>query len=188
MMQRAFSCRDCARHLLRIAIGRATFACILALGMAVPELALAKDDDQSRPILCEPDQNDKNVESAGCLQRFKELAAREGEVLQLDLENGKTKVYTGNRKACEDGPDKCLVFLLTAFYPSLQSFLVLASSYECGHYELISRRNGSVVKISVSTIPELSPNGKYLVSVDQSDACDRAYDLAIWSTSADRLH
>jgi hypothetical protein len=101
------------------------------------------------------------------------------------LENGKTKVYTGNAKACAEGPDRCRVFQLAAFYPSVPAFLVMASSYECGHYELVGRRSGSVVTISASAVPDLSPNGHYLVSIDQSDACDRAYDLAIWSTSAD---
>jgi uncharacterized protein with WD repeat len=61
----------------------------------------------------------------------------------------------------------------------------MASYYECGHYELLSRRSGSVVKISASAVPDLSPNGKYLVSTDQSDACDRGYELAIWSMSTD---
>jgi hypothetical protein len=61
----------------------------------------------------------------------------------------------------------------------------MASYYECGHYDLVSRWNGSVVKISASAVPDLSPNGKYLVSTDQSDACDRGYELAIWSTSTD---
>jgi hypothetical protein len=111
--------------------------------------------------------------------------AREGDVLRLNLENSKTKVYTGNAKACESGPDQCAVFLLAAFYPSLQSFLVLSASYECGDYELVSRRSGSIVKLSAASRPELSPTGKYFVSVDQSDACDRPYDLAIWSTGTD---
>jgi hypothetical protein len=62
---------------------------------------------------------------------------------------------------------------------------VEASYYECGHYELVGRRSGSVVKISASSVPDLSPNGKYLVSTDQSDACDRGYDLAVWSNSTD---
>lgn len=179
-MQRAFSCRDCARHLLRMTIAHTMFACMLPLGMAVPETAFANDDPQSQPILCKMNQN---VESAECLQRFQGLATREGDVLRLNLESGKTKTLADLNKGCD--PFKCLAFHLAAFYPSLQSFLVEAISYECGHYELISRRSGSVVKISASAIPELSPNGKYLVSVDQSDACDRAYDLAIWSTNTD---
>jgi len=34
-------------------------------------------------------------------------------------------------------------------------------------------------------VPAISPHGKYLVSTDQSDACPRKYDIAIWSTTAD---
>jgi hypothetical protein len=171
--------------LLLMAVAGTTCACMLTSGMAVPETALPKDHAVQLPVVCEADKADKNVESADCLQRFEGLAAREGNVLRLNLENGKTKVYTGDANTCKSGPDGCAVFKLAAFYPPLQSFLVLSASYECGHYELVSRRSGSVVKISDATVPELSPNGKYLVSVDQSDACDRPYDLAIWSTSTD---
>jgi hypothetical protein len=35
------------------------------------------------------------------------------------------------------------------------------------------------------SIPEFSPNAKYLLSIDQSDACERKYDIAIWSLETD---
>ena len=31
----------------------------------------------------------------------------------------------------------------------------------------------------------LSSNAKYLLSIDQSDACDRNYDIAVWSMQTD---
>jgi len=34
-------------------------------------------------------------------------------------------------------------------------------------------------------IPLLSPNAKYLLSIDQNDACERKYDIAIWSLETD---
>jgi hypothetical protein len=182
-MHKVFSRRDGATNLLAMTVAAMTSASVLTASATVPDAALPKENPPVQPaILCEADQN---VESAGCLLRFQGLVAREGDVLRLNLENGKTKVYTGNVKACEIGPGECAVFRLVAFYPSLQSFLVLSSSYECGDYELVSRKSGSIVKLSSASRPELSPAGKYFVSVDQSDACDRPYEVAIWSTSAD---
>jgi hypothetical protein len=136
-------------------------------------------------ILCRLDQSDKNVESADCLQRVQGLVARERDMLRLNLENGQTKVYTSNLKDLRRRPGELRRLSSGPFYPSVPSFLVEASYYECGHDELVGRRSGSVVKISASAVPDLSPNGKYLVSTDQSDACDRGYELAIWSTSTD---
>jgi hypothetical protein len=182
-MHKFFSRRDGATYLLAMTVAGMTSACMLTTNATVPEAASPKENPPVQPtILCKADQN---VESADCLQRLQGLVAREGDVLRLNLENGKIKTYTGNAKACESGPDQCAVFLLAAFYPSLQSFLVLSASYECGDYELVSRRSGSILKLSAASRPELSPTGKYFVSVDQSDACDRPYDLAIWSTGAD---
>jgi hypothetical protein len=179
-MSNAFSRRDGAVQWLRMTTVRATFAFMLVVGIAVPEMAHAEDNPQFQPILCEPDRNDTLMESAECLDRFWELATRDGDVLRLNLENGKTKTYLGDRKDCEDGhADKCVVFRLVAFYPSLQSFLVEKGLYECRYYELVSRQTDGIVKFS--TVPEWSPNGKYLIGIDKNDLCDRDYDLAIWS-------
>jgi hypothetical protein len=186
-MYKALSRRNGVRCLPMMAVAGVTCACMLAAGTPAPETAFAKDDPPVQPpILCEADQS-ALAETAGCLERFKGLAARDGEVLRLNLENGQTKVYTSDRKACQEDPngEKCIVFRLAALYPSLQSFLVDAIFADCGHYELISRRSGSIVKISDATDPVQSPTGKYLVSVDQSDACRRPYDVAIWSTRSD---
>jgi hypothetical protein len=183
-MQKTYLRWNITMHLLQMIISPSTFVCMLALGMAVPGMALAEDDRQFQPILCKPDQKDTDLESAECLERFKEFAARGGDALRLNLENGKTKIYMGNRNACSGhGPGDCLVFQLIAFYPSLQSFLVKKGLFECEYFELVSRRTGGITEFS--TIPEWSPNGKYLIAVDLNDLCERKYDLAIWSAASD---
>jgi hypothetical protein len=144
-----------------------------------PEMAAAKDTPPPRPVLCK--ETDQHRESADCLERFKGLATREGDVLRLNLENGKTKDYADVNDGCD--PFKCAAYHLAALYPSLQSFLVEKIIPECAEYELMNRRSGNILKLS--TAPELSPDGKYLVSIDQDELCERAYDLAIWSTRAD---
>ena len=78
---------------------------------------------------------------------------------------------------------KCLVFRVLSYFPRTQSYLVQKSYYECGAYLLINRHTGS--ETVMYAIPVLSPNAKYLLSIDQSDACDRKYDIAIWSMQTD---
>src|SRR5215472_12810423 len=78
---------------------------------------------------------------------------------------------------------KCLVFRVLSYFPRTQSYLVQKSYYECGAYLLINRHTGS--ETVMYAIPVLSPNAKYLLSIDQSDACDRKYDIAIWSMLTD---
>jgi hypothetical protein len=126
-----------------------------------------------------------NEEDAACRSRLKGLFTRSGDRLTLKLGDGKSKVYVGDRDACDegDGTDKCVIYFLLRFYPQVPSFLIAKSYYECGEYHFISQRTGSTVVLSA--IPELSPNAKYLISIDTSDACDRKYDIAIWSTQTD---
>ncbi|HEY1545172.1 MAG TPA: hypothetical protein VGG01_22465 [Xanthobacteraceae bacterium] len=134
------------------------------------------------PIKCKVE---KDREAADCLTRLKGLVTRSGDVLRLHLEGGRAKVYISARDACaQDQVDKCVIHLLARFYPWPRPyFLVGTNYYECGHFDLVSRRGGSVVEMA--TVPELSPGGKYWVSVDQDDECDRKYDVAIWSTESD---
>ena len=127
-----------------------------------------------------------NVEDADCQHRLKELFTRKGDTLTLKLDGGKSKAYVSNTAAC-DGENvdvsKCLVFALLKYFPQVRSFLVEQGYYECGAYLIVSRRTGS--ETVMYSIPVLSPNGKYLLSIDQSDACDRKYDIAIWSMLTD---
>jgi hypothetical protein len=136
------------------------------------------------PIVCQSDRNETVPETRDCLSRLKGLATRSGEILRLNLANGKTKVYKNNERACDDGDyEKCVVFRILRYYPGPQSFLISYSSGECGHLELVSRRTGGVVELA--STPQFSPSGNYLISVDDSDGCERQYDFAIWSTKSD---
>ncbi|MGY3454418.1 hypothetical protein [Bradyrhizobium sp. USDA 4353] len=125
-----------------------------------------------------------NVEDADCRTRLKGLFARKADTLTLMLEGGKTKAYRGNRAAC-DGDDvkNCVVYNLQRYFPAIESFVVSKSFYECGEYQLVSRRSGNVTVMS--EVPQLSPSGKYLLSIDINDACERMYDIAIWSAQSD---
>jgi hypothetical protein len=167
----------------RLRLEPAVIICLLCFSAGGSTNAATEALQQSHDeVVC--DDAEGHGESSACLERFKGLVERAADTLRLRLSNGQTKVYSGNSHACDEGQaEKCVVYRLARFYPSLQSFLVSVSFYECGHYELVSRRTGSVIEIS--TIPRTSPGGKYLASTDDSDACDRKYDVAIWSTATD---
>jgi hypothetical protein len=157
-------------------------ASALCLAIVCPLGAETQSPPQPQDvILCKVEQY---REAADCLQRMKGLVVRTGDTLRLSLGNGRTKVYTSDHQACEDNRlDKCVVHLLLRYYPGIQSFLISTSFYECGHYDLVNRRTGSVLELSA--FPKISPRGKYIVSTDTSDACKRDYDIGIWSTRTD---
>jgi hypothetical protein len=96
-MHKVFSRRNSEACLVAIVVAGMTSACMVTTGATVPEAALPKENPPVQPaILCRPDQSDKNVESADCLQRVQGLVAREGDVLRLNLENSQAKIYTSN--------------------------------------------------------------------------------------------
>jgi hypothetical protein len=163
---------------------RHLFAVILLVG--VPLLTspvLGQTSPTQSPIVYDIKDN---IESAACRNKLKRLFTRKGDTLTLNLDGGKSKTYVGNRAAC-DGQnvdvEKCLVFTVLRYFQRTQSYLVERAFYECGAYLFVSRRTGS--ETVMYAMPELSPNAKYLLSIDQSDACDRKYDIAIWSLQTD---
>jgi len=158
----------------------------LSLFAAIPLLAVAafgQTNPAQSPIACGVENN---VEDADCQTKLKGLFTRKGDTLTLKLDGGKSKAYVGNAAACAgDNVDasKCLVFVVLKYFPQTRSFLVERGHYECGAYLFVSQRTGR--ETVMYSIPDLSPNAKYLISIDQSDACERKYDIAIWSMQKD---
>jgi hypothetical protein len=156
----------------------------LLLSAFVPLLTgAALSQTSSAPIVCAVKDN---IEDANCHQKLKGLFTRSGDTLTLKLNGGKSKTYVGNLAACDGedvDADKCLVYKIRGYFPQTQSYLVEKGLYECGDYLVVSRRTGS--ETVMQEIPVLSPNAKYLLSIDQSEACEREYDIAIWSMLTD---
>jgi len=125
-----------------------------------------------------------NVEDADCQKKLTGLFTRKGDALTLKLDGGKSKTYTGNRAACDRGEvDKCVVYRMRGYYPSTQSYLIQRAYYEGGAHLFVSRRSGS--ETEMPEVPQLSPNAKYLISIDQNDTGERDHDIAIWSMQTD---
>jgi hypothetical protein len=158
----------------------------LSLFAGIPILAVTafgQTNPAQAPIACGVENN---VEDAECQTKLKGLFTRKGDTLTLKLDGGKSKAYVGNAAACAgDNVDvsKCLVFVVLKYFPQARSFLVERGYFECGAYLFVRQHTGS--ETVMHSIPDLSPNAKYLLSIDQSDACDREYDIAIWSMQTD---
>ena len=159
-------------------------ASVLFFGAALlTSQALCQTKPAQPPIVCE---SKGDVEDAVCRNALKGLFTRKGDALTLKLDNGRAKTYVGNLAACDGqngDPEKCVVFRISSYFPKSQSYLVEKGFYECADYLLVSRHTGS--EIVMRTIPLLSPSAKYLLSIDQNDACERKYDIAVWTLETD---
>ncbi|WP_201862640.1 hypothetical protein [Microvirga soli] len=112
------------------------------------------------------------------------LAIREGDVLILKLESGKTKSYRDDREACEKGvAADCVKYELRGYRQDQKTYVVGYSLYEGGGANIISAQSGHTVFLS--SLPEFSPNSRSFVSADSDPHFERAYEIAIWSFTSD---
>ncbi|TMJ98951.1 MAG: hypothetical protein E6G74_17205 [Alphaproteobacteria bacterium] len=113
-----------------------------------------------------------------------DLVRRNGDILELKLQNGKLKTYKSNRSACEkQDPERCVIYELHAYLPLQNAFVVAAKSYKDAAYEVVSRRTGKTAE--PETLPEFSPSGRRFVSVNGKELGRHTYDVAIWIMIAD---
>jgi hypothetical protein len=128
-------------------------------------------------LICEQDET-------ACLDELSGTVERDGDHLRVKLANGKTKVYTTTRQACDAGIyEKCLQYRLVGYYPRQRLFLVHVGFYlEGGTYLLASARTGEHAR--VAAIPHLSPSGKRLAVVSASESGDEN-SVEILSTASD---
>jgi hypothetical protein len=116
-----------------------------------------------------------------CLNELKEVVKRDGHVLTLKLENGKTKIIRDSREC--NSPDQealCVSYRLVGYIGDKQ-FIVAVQPYECGSVLLVNRRTGK--ETVLLGWPILSPNKQRLVVTSSSVAgeCNPAYAVAIFS-------
>lgn len=153
------------------------FPCVpLSIGPALSQISAPQ-----AAVVCE---SKDLIEEPACKTKLKGMFAREGDTLTINLDGGKTKNYIGNRAACDaDNVEKCLVFRIEKYFRPIRSYLITKNYYEGADYLLVNRRTGS--EIVVSEHLALSPNAKFLIAIDQNDAGERNFDIAVWSMSSD---
>jgi hypothetical protein len=125
-----------------------------------------------KPISCK--------QEADCLANLTVKAHREGDVLTLRLEGGKTKAFKTNRQACEnDNANDCIVYELRAYRPAQNVYVVAWTLYEGKGAGLISTKTGDVLVLP--DMPDFSPSGQWFVAVDNDPHYTPEFQVGIWS-------
>jgi hypothetical protein len=146
--------------------------------------ALAQQREATAQVRCDrdnakDDRDSLEVERA-CLAQLKGLASREGDVLKLTLENGKSKTFTDQSRACEDhDAERCLKYRIVSYYAAAKLFVLEVLAYESFGALAVSRRTGASTKMAV--LPHLSPSGKRLVAAAAIEAWGVEHEIAVHS-------
>ncbi len=132
------------------------------------------------PIVCE---NKDNIEEPACATKLKGMFERNGDKLTLKLFGGVPKRMLATMPRVRLQRREVRRFRITRYFPQTRSFLVTKGYYEGADYLFVNQLTGS--EIVVSDILAVSPKAKFLVAIDQNDAGERDFDIAVWSMESD---
>jgi hypothetical protein len=119
---------------------------------------------------------------AGCLRELRGRASRKGDLLTIRLENGTTKTYRDDPKACKnDDAQHCISHQLLSYHSEAHVYSIGIQYYEGSSVELLSARTGGVLRLS--GVPHFSPDGSRFVVIDNDYAYGGPYDLGIGSAA-----
>lgn len=155
--------------------------------LAWPRYAAAQAGTTSAPATCGVDidvQKADELETA-CLRELGRLASREGDLLTLRLENGGSKVYQDDAKACDTDDARCTYYRLAAYHPKAQVYSIWIQYYEGSGFELLSARTGNVLRLSGT--PYFSPDGSRFIVIDNDYGHGGPHDLSVGSTANSSL-
>jgi len=145
--------------------------------------AAAQAGSNAAPATCSVgiDGEKADVVEAACLREFGKLASRKGDLLTLRLENGESKAYRDDAKACDTDDARCTYYRLVAYHPKAQVYSIGIQYYEGSGFELLSARTGKV--LLVSGTPYFSPDGSRFVVIDNDYGHGGPHDLSIGSAA-----
>jgi hypothetical protein len=133
------------------------------------------------------DDDDEHAQAAPreatCLRELRKTANRKGDLLTLRLENGASKIYRNNPKACDDDHAHCVLYSLVGYHPAAHLYSILIQYYEGGRCDLVSARTGKAM--SLSSAPHFSPDGSTFIVIDNDLAYGGPHDIAVGSTASD---
>lgn len=114
---------------------------------------------------CAPIPGAKPVDQsdAAVLSKVPDRASRDGPILRLKLQDGRTLKITdcNDQAACE--AERFRVHRLAAWWPAQRLYVVHVGLYEDGMAYLISERDGRTTR--VTAVPVLSPSGRRAVAL-----------------------
>ncbi|KRR18177.1 hypothetical protein CQ14_24940 [Bradyrhizobium lablabi] len=150
--------------------------------LLLPSHAVAQAGANAAPTTCGVDIEHQKTDAveAACLREFGKLASREGDLLTLRLENGASKAYRDEGKACEtDDAARCISHRLAAYHPEARVYSIVIGYYEGSAAELLSGRTGNVLRLSGT--PYFSPDGSKFIVIDNDYAYGGPNDLSVGS-------
>jgi hypothetical protein len=150
--------------------------------LLLPSYAAAQAEANAKPPTCGVDIENQKADAleAACLREFGKLASREGDLLTLRLENGATKMYRDDPKACqEDDTNNCVSYRLAAYHAEAHVYSIVIGYYEGGSVELLSARTGNILRFSGT--PHFSPDGSRFIVIDNDYAYGGPNDLSVGS-------
>lgn len=114
---------------------------------------------------CAPIPGAKPVDQsdAAVLSKMPDRASRDGPILRLKLQDGRTLKITdcNDQAACE--AERFRVHRLAAWWPSQRLYVVNVGLYEDSMAYLVSERDGRTTR--VTAVPVLSPSGRRAVAL-----------------------
>ena len=134
--------------------------------------------------ICSADTADQKAEAreADCLRKLGAPVSRKGERLTLKIENGTSKIYQDNPKACaNDDAQNCVVHWLVGYHPGARVYSILITYYEGSNVELVSARTGNILRVGGE--PHFSADGSRFLIIDNDLAYGGPYNLAVGSAT-----
>jgi len=135
---------------------------------------------------CRADIDDKKLDAREvvCLRELGKLASRNGDLLSLQFENGKSKAYQTNAKACEtDDARNCIQYWLAGYHPVAHVYSIAIQYYEGSGVELVNARTGQTLLLP--GVPYFSDDGSRFLVIDNDYAHGGDDDLAVGTTEGD---
>jgi hypothetical protein len=145
-------------------------AFVVGVSLTASAMAQAAKEGSASTTNCvgsDPDVADPKARELVCLRELGDRVSRKGNVLSLKLDDGRTKVFKSNPKACEnDDASHCERYYLVGFHPPSGRYLVYATFYENSDCAMVSARTGKVT--SFRDVPHFAPDGQtfFVTGVD----------------------
>ncbi|MET4070713.1 hypothetical protein ABID58_005522 [Bradyrhizobium sp. S3.2.6] len=110
---------------------------------------------------------DTDRSEKACLEQVGELARRVGPGLQLNLRNGKTRIYLNEEAKCQSKEaEGCVKYQLTGYFPEHDLVLIEVDYWEGASWLLVRANTGDATEIVAH--PHYSPDRRWLASVASS--------------------
>jgi hypothetical protein len=91
---------------------------------------------------------DASAREAKCLKELRASASRHRDVLVLRFDNGATKRWHSNPKACADDNAKdCVAYFLIGYHPLARVYAIGAQYYEGAGTDIVAARDGQTLSV-----------------------------------------